>query len=237
MVSDSHGGRILLATGGASIGNAVLRPLLEHGHQATMVHAAADVWQAVSPVPPRLLLLQSQLQTESGIELLRQLRAGEGLTELPVMMLGPDSSIEKVSAFELGADDYIVMPPSARELVLRVRAVLRRTEAPPKAPTDTFQVGPLTIDEARHQVRVHQDVVHLTALEFRLLSYLAANLGQACRRERLLSDVWGMAPGSVDRAVDTTVKRLRKKLDPAGNVIETVRSIGYRLKPTSPTSP
>jgi two-component system phosphate regulon response regulator PhoB len=133
-----------------------------------------------------------------------------------------------VQGFEAGADDYVAKPFSSRELMLRVRALLRRSASSPSA--DTARAAPIAIDRDRHEVRVHGQLLRLTALEFRLLATLLARAGHVQRREVLLVDVWGVRPDLNTRTVDTHVKRLRERLGSAGDCIHTVRGVGYCLR-------
>jgi two-component system, OmpR family, phosphate regulon response regulator PhoB len=183
---------------------------------------------------PDLVLLDVMLPDGSGVEVLRALRAEPRSRHVPVIMLtARGAELDRVLAFELGADDYVTKPFSVRELVLRVGAVLRRTAAG-TAPAEAAEasprpVGPIRVDLASHRAFVAGEEIVLTALEFRLLVTLLSRVGRVQSRERLLSDVWGVASTLETRTVDTHVKRLREKLGPARDQIETVRGIGYRL--------
>jgi two-component system phosphate regulon response regulator PhoB len=149
------------------------------------------------------------------------------------MLTARGEEVDRVLGFEVGADDYVIKPFSPRELVLRIGAVLRRT-APPPTPSegglDAITIGNMTIDVPRHEVRVDDSLMPLTALEFKLLLDLATKRGRVQTREALLERVWGYAPGIETRTVDTHVKRLREKLGDASNYIETVRGVGYRIR-------
>ena len=131
--------------------------------------------------------------------------------------------------FELGADDYVTKPFSLRELVLRLKAVVRRSAAsrPPERPRET--IGPIRVDVDAHRAFVDGAEIQLTLLEFKLLTTLMARLGRVQSREQLLEDVWEMSSEVETRTVDTHVKRLREKLGSAGSLIQTVRGVGYRL--------
>ncbi len=137
---------------------------------------------------------------------------------------------DRVQGLELGADDYVVKPFSVRELLLRVRAVLRRADVD-EGPAAQLSAGDIQLDTSRHQVRVKGQEVVLTALEFRLLRTLLERADRVQTREVLLSDVWGIQAEIHTRTVDTHIKRLREKLGPAGDIIETVRGVGYKLSP------
>jgi two-component system, OmpR family, phosphate regulon response regulator PhoB len=180
---------------------------------------------------PDLVLLDLMLPDLSGTELCRQLKADPRTKHVPVVMLTAKvEEVDRVVGFELGADDYVTKPFSVRELVLRVRAILRRAGAAAgERPPD--RLGPIRIDLEAHRAYVHEQEVELTPLEFRLLATLMARAGRVQSRDQLLADVWEMSSEIETRTVDTHVKRLREKLGPARDLLETVRGIGYRLVP------
>ncbi|MDD5305990.1 MAG: response regulator transcription factor [Deltaproteobacteria bacterium] len=177
-----------------------------------------------------LVLLDLMLPDMSGIEVCRRIRAAERTKGLSVLMLtAKGEEIDRVVGFEVGADDYLVKPFSVRELMLRVRAILRRARPPePEAEMVTF--GSLRIDQAGYRVWVGDEEAILTALEFRLLATLLARKGRVQTRDALLADVWSIEADITTRTVDTHVKRLREKLGPAGEYVETVRGVGYRFR-------
>jgi two-component system phosphate regulon response regulator PhoB len=148
------------------------------------------------------------------------------------MVTAKGEEIDRVVGFELGADDYVVKPFSVRELLLRVQAVLRRSAEHPVA--EVFEIGDLRIDRGAHRAWVAGEEVTLTALELKLLVTLCDRRGRVQTRERLLSDVWGIDADVTSRTVDTHVKRLREKLGKMGDVIETVRGVGYRFSDDLP---
>lgn len=183
---------------------------------------------AVDPVPD-LVLLDLMLPDIQGTEVCRRLRADERTRHVAVVMVtAKGAEIDRVVGFEVGADDYVVKPYSVRELLLRVRAVLRRARTS-AADVDATSFGRLRLDPPGHRVFVDHDEVRLTALEFRLLTTFHDRRGRVQTRERLLTDVWGYNPDVTTRTVDTHVKRLREKLAGAGAYIETVRGVGYRF--------
>ena len=184
---------------------------------------------------PDLVLLDLMLPDIPGTEVLRRLRANESTARIPVIMVtARGEEIDRVLGFELGVDDYVVKPYSNRELLLRVRAVLRRTEQ--SAPSQRIQVDGLVVDMDAHQARVDGKALPLTALEFRLLYTLVSRRGRAQSREVLLEEVWDYQGGVNSRTVDTHVTRLRDKLQHIGAMIETVRGIGYRFRGTEEDS-
>ncbi len=161
-----------------------------------------------------------------GLDVCRKLRAEKGP---PVVLLtARDDEVDRVLGLELGADDYVAKPFSPRELVARVRAVLRRTEAHEQAPSALMVIGPVTVDTGRREVRVGEEVVPLTTREFDLLAYLFSNHGLALSRRQLLDGVWGEGWYGDERTVDVHVRQLRKKLG-ADLPLTTVWGVGYRL--------
>jgi two-component system phosphate regulon response regulator PhoB len=165
----------------------------------------------------------------AGTELCRRLKADPRTRHVPVVMLTAKADeVDRVVGFELGADDYVTKPFSVRELVLRVRAVLRRaTGRATERPRE--RAGPIRIDLEAHRAWIAGEEVALTALEFRLLALLLARAGRVQSREQLLADVWESSPDVETRTVDTHVKRLREKLGAGRDLLETVRGVGYRL--------
>jgi two-component system phosphate regulon response regulator PhoB len=144
------------------------------------------------------------------------------------MLTARGEEIDRVLGFELGADDFVTKPFSVRELVLRIKAVLRRRSFEEREPRRT-ELGPIRINEETHRVYVRDEEIDLTALEFKLLLSLVSRAGRVQSREQLLDEVWGLSPETQTRTVDTHVKRLREKLGSARELLETVRGAGYRL--------
>ena len=184
---------------------------------------------------PDLVLLDLMLPDIQGVEVCRRLRADPATATLPVIMLtARTSEFDRVLGFETGADDYVSKPFSSRELVLRVQAMLRRRGT--GATEETVLSAPgLSVDTARHQVRVDGEEIKMTALEFRLLTTLVSRRGRVQTRQMLLEDVWGLSPELQTRTVDTHVKRLRERLGRAGEAIETVRGVGYCYRESKDT--
>jgi two-component system phosphate regulon response regulator PhoB len=176
---------------------------------------------------PDFIVLDLMLPKMSGLEICGILKSDPATAHTPILMLTAKAEeIDRIVGLEFGADDYVTKPFSPREIVLRIRAILRRGE---KA-DESLKAGPISIDPARHQVRVNSKQVHLTSLEFKLLRTLMQRRGRVQDRDKLLNEVWGYESVIDTRTVDTHVRRLREKLGPAGDVIETVRGFGYRLR-------
>ncbi|HEU4721459.1 MAG TPA: response regulator transcription factor, partial [Gemmatimonadaceae bacterium] len=184
---------------------------------------------------PALIVLDLMLPGMSGYEVLEQLRANDATRDVAVLMLtARREESDRIQGLSLGADDYLTKPFSPQELVLRVGAILRRLSAGGATSGDRLQLGPLQIDLGAHQVKVDGVPVDLTPTEFKLLLTLAERRGRVQGRAHLLETVWEAAPDIQTRTVDMHVQRLRAKLGVAGDMIETVRGFGYRLRvPTS----
>jgi len=179
---------------------------------------------------PDLVLLDLMLPDVAGGEVLRMLKSDPELRKVPVVIVSAKGQeADRIQGLEQGADDYVVKPFSVRELMLRVKAVLRRSDME-EGPASQLAAGDIQLDTSRHQVRVKGEEVVLTALEFRLLRTLIERSGRVQTREVLLSDVWGIQAEIHTRTVDTHIKRLREKLGPAGDIIETIRGVGYKLE-------
>jgi two-component system phosphate regulon response regulator PhoB len=179
---------------------------------------------------PDLVLLDLMLPDVPGAEVCRQIRDDPRTRAVPVVICtARGDEIDRVVGFELGADDYVTKPFSMRELVLRLRAVLRRMAATPVSERPPGRVGPLEIDVDAHRCSVEGVEIELTPTEFRLLVTLTSRLGRVQPRERLLAEVWGNGSDTETRTLDTHVKRLREKLGAARELLETVRGVGYRF--------
>jgi two-component system phosphate regulon response regulator PhoB len=181
-----------------------------------------------------LLVLDLMLPDGSGLDLCREIKKNSLLSNIPIIILtAKDDEVDRVVGFELGADDYVTKPFSVRELILRVKAVLKRGEInKPELVEVERQFGDLSIDVDSHEVHVNNELVVLTALEFKLLKQLVDRRGRVQSRDQLLSDVWGYSSEVTTRTVDTHIKRLREKLGPMGKYVQTIRGIGYKFSRT-----
>ncbi len=176
-----------------------------------------------------LVVLDVMLPKMDGFETCKEIRQDPATSDVPVIMLtARGEEVDRIVGFELGADDYIVKPFSPRELVLRVKSILKRGK--PKEKTGSLlSLGPLKVDIPRHKVTVNKKEIKLTAMEFDLLVTLLKRKGRVQSRDQLLSDVWDIEADVTTRTVDTHIKCLRQKLGSFGRLIETVRGIGYRM--------
>jgi len=223
--------RILIIEDEQDLAGLVEYNLRAAGFDTETANTGAGGLARARATPPDLLLLDLMLPDIAGGEVLRLLKQDPELRKTSVIIVsakGQES--DRVQGLELGADDYVVKPFSVRELLLRVKAVLRRADAE-DGPAQVLAAGDIALDTSRHQVRVKGAEVVLTALEFRLLRTLLERSDRVQTREVLLSDVWGIQAEIHTRTVDTHIKRLREKLGPAGDIIETVRGVGYKLSP------
>jgi two-component system, OmpR family, phosphate regulon response regulator PhoB len=179
---------------------------------------------------PDLILLDLMLPGMTGIEICKTLKGNPKTGAIPIILLtAKGEEIDRVVGFEIGADDYVVKPFSTRELLLRIKAVLRRS-LPDKPAGKVIRVGPVAIDTERHIVTVDGTEAILTTTEFKLLLTLAERLGRLQSRDLLLKDVWGYNYAGDTRTVDTHITRLRTKLGDAGGMIKTVRGFGYKME-------
>ena len=179
---------------------------------------------------PAFIILDLMLPKMPGLELCKILKSDAATSYIPIMMLTAKAEeIDRIVGLEFGADDYVTKPFSPREVTLRIKAILRRGE-PRAASGEYLTAGPIRIDPGRHKVFVDDEPVILTMLEFKLLRTLIERRGRVQARDRLLNDVWGYESLIDTRTVDTHVRRLRKKLGKAADVIESVRGFGYRLQ-------
>ena len=177
-----------------------------------------------------LILLDLMLPDGSGLDLCKKIKGNPETESIPIIILtAKDDEVDRVVGFELGADDYVTKPFSVRELILRIKAVLKRGQKKEDVVEVGRQFGDLSIDVESHEVHVNNDQIDLTALEFRLLRQLVDRRGRVQSRDQLLSDVWGYSSEVTTRTVDTHIKRLREKLGPMGKYVQTIRGVGYKF--------
>jgi two-component system phosphate regulon response regulator PhoB len=225
------GERVLVVDDEADIVALVAYHLVKAGYRVSTASSGPDALGAARQERPALVVLDLMLPGASGYDVLEQLRAQPATREIAVLMLtARREEQDRIRGLSLGADDYLTKPFSPQELVLRVGAILRRMSAGGSGPTDILNVGAITIDREEHRVSVGGQLVELTPTEYKLLLILAERRGRVQSRAHLLETVWEAAPDIQTRTVDMHVQRLRTKLGEAGDLIETVRGFGYRLK-------
>jgi two-component system phosphate regulon response regulator PhoB len=209
--------------------------LVKEGYRVSTAANGADAVRMAQHDLPALIVLDLMLPGLTGFEVVEALRAEPSTRDIAVLMLtARREEADRVEGLSLGADDYLTKPFSPRELVLRVRNILRRVAQAQAGAADALRVGPVMIDRAAHRVTVDEREVELTPTEYRLLLTLAERRGRVQDRRHLLETVWEAAPDVQTRTVDMHVQRLRTKLGAAGDLIETVRGFGYRLRAAQP---
>jgi two-component system phosphate regulon response regulator PhoB len=225
------GERVLVVDDEADIVALVAYHLVKAGYRVSTASSGPDAIAAARQERPALVVLDLMLPGASGYDVLEQLRNQPATRDIAVLMLtARREEQDRIRGLSLGADDYLTKPFSPQELVLRVGAILRRMSAGGSGPTDILNVGAITIDREEHRVSVGGQLVELTPTEYKLLLILAERRGRVQSRAHLLETVWEAAPDIQTRTVDMHVQRLRTKLGDAGDLIETVRGFGYRLK-------
>lgn len=198
------------------------------GYEAKGFPDSTGLWEALHTVRPELIMLDIMLPGEDGITILKKLRENSVTADIPVIMAtAKGTEYDKVIGLDLGADDYLAKPFGMMEMVSRVRAVLRRS-APHSS--GVLTVGPIALDVVRHRVTVGGNEVTLTLKEFELLRLFAENKGVVFTRDQLLAHIWGVDYIGETRTVDVHIGTLRTKLGDAGELIETVRGVGYRME-------
>ena len=205
--------------------------LERNGFRVLSYSDGASFLESLKGESPSLLLLDLMLPDMDGFEICKTLRRGEEGSSLPIIMLtARGEETDRVLGLELGADDYVTKPFSPRELVARVKAVLRRQEGNRERGSLSLRDGLLAIDTLRYKVLVEGRTVELTATEFKLLKLLVKKRGWVFPREKILDYLWGDEKTVFDRTVDVHIKHLREKLGPAGDLIKNVRGVGYKVE-------
>jgi two-component system phosphate regulon response regulator PhoB len=223
----ASGRKILIIEDEKDVADLLTLTLRKAGFRISTSPDGASGLQRARDDKPDFIILDLMLPKMSGLEVCRILKSDTVTSHIPILMLTAKAEeIDRIVGLEFGADDYVTKPFSPREVVLRIRAILRRGQAP----SESLTAGPISIDPARHEVRINGKQVHLTSLEFKLLRLLMQRRGRVQDRDRLLNEVWGYESVIDTRTVDTHVRRLREKLGKVGDAIETVRGFGYRLR-------
>ena len=188
-----------------------------------------DCLQAINKKKPDVLILDIMLPGISGLDVCREIRSDEALSNIAIIMLtAKGEEIDRIVGFELGADDYVTKPFSVRELILRVKVILKKQKESSQN-GGIINIGPISINHDAHEVKINDEEVILTALEFKLLDHLLRRKGRVQTRDQLLGDVWGYSSEVTTRTVDTHIKRVREKLGVTGDLIQTIRGVGYRF--------
>jgi len=210
-----------------SIQRFVVYALMQTGFDARGFSSPSEFWSALKEEKPELLLLDIMLPEEDGISVLKKLRSNTDTEDLPIIILTAKcSEYDKVSGLDAGADDYLTKPFGTMELVSRIKAVLRRIGT---KQSKVYSVGNIAVNDDNHIVTVGNTQITLTLKEFELLKLLIANPDRVFTRDILLQKIWGYDYDGENRTVDVHIKTLRTKLGEYGNIIETVRGIGYKI--------
>lgn len=219
---------IYLVEDDSSIRELVVYTLNSTGLEAQGFERPSEFWGALQDAVPSLVILDVMLPEESGIEILQKIRKSPRTEKLPVIMAtAKTSEYDKINGLESGADDYIAKPFSMMEMVARVKALLRRSEYT-NAETD-YTVDNLYVCPSKHIVKVDGEEVILTLKEFEMLCLLLRNRGIVLTRDQMLNKVWGYSFDGESRTVDVHIRTLRQKLGTAGDVIKTIRGVGYKI--------
>ena len=221
--------KILVVEDDKHISKLVKYNLEKAGFDCTVTTTGEEALEILDREAVVLVILDIMLPKMDGFETCRHIRQDKKLLSIPIVMLtAKGEEVDKVVGFELGADDYVVKPFSPRELILRVKAILKRGK-PKEEERDILNADKITIDLSRYKVTVDKKEIKLTQFEFKLLVTLIKRRGRVQSRDRLLEDVWDISSDVTTRTIDTHIKRLREKLGKAGKLIETIRGIGYRF--------
>jgi len=206
--------------------------LSKESFKVVQAESIAEGEKALAANKIDVIILDLMLPDGSGLTLCRDIKSNATTKHIPVIILtAKTEEVDRIVGFELGADDYVTKPFSVRELILRVKAILKRGIDSPQQENDIsdMEVGDLRLNLDAHQAFVRDEEIALTALEFRLLKHLLDRRGRVQTRDQLLEEVWGYSSEVTTRTVDTHIKRLREKLLGAGDCIQTIRGVGYRF--------
>lgn len=206
----------------------VIYTLNSTGQEAEGFERPSDFWKALDQKLPKLILLDIMLPDEDGLKILKKIRGNKITENIPVIMITAKSSeIDKIKAFDLGADDYVPKPFGIMELLARIKAVMRRSITVEHK--TEYTIGNLYVCPEKHRVKVNGEKIALTLKEFELLCLMLENRDIVLSRDQILDKIWGYAFDGENRTVDVHIRTLRQKLGDAGELIETVRGIGYKI--------
>lgn len=223
--------RVLVVEDEQSIAEVLEYNLEKEGYAVDLDFRGDTALESIRANPPDLILLDLMLPGLDGLEICRLIKRDPRTASVPLVILtAKGEEVDRIVGLELGADDYIPKPFSPREVVLRIKAVLRRSEVQETSDSDVIETGLLRLDVPGHHLQVEGQEVPLTATEFRLLKILMERCNRVQTREQLLTDVWKYSEEVDSRTVDTHIRRLRRKLGPEANRIETVIGVGYRMR-------
>lgn len=225
--------KILIIDDESDVADLVAMNLKAEGYKTITADNGESGLAKAKDEQPQLIVLDLMLPKMSGLEVCKALKRESATSRIPIIMLTAKSDeVDRIVGLELGADDYVTKPFSPRELLLRIQSVLRRSSTGGEK-QERIKVGDIVLDHSRHEVLVKNEKIELTATEFRLLAILMERRGRVQTRDRLLNDVWGYESVIDTRTVDTHIRRLREKLGPVADYVETVRGVGYRMIETA----
>ncbi len=214
----------------ANIQELIIYALKTAGFEAAGCSSAVELEQRLENEIPSMILLDIMLPEKDGLSILKGLRENTRTKHIPVILItAKTSEFDKIKGLDLGADDYISKPIAVMEMISRVKAVLRRCEAPSLEKTDIVTVGNITLDKKKRIVQVKGSEVILSFREFELLQFFMENLGLVFSRDNLLTTVWGYEYSGESRTVDVHIRTLRQKIGDDGSIIQTVRNVGYKM--------
>ena len=187
--------------------------------------------QSIQQKRPDLVVMDVNMPNMNGLDACKKLRSEDRTKNIPIILLtARDEEIDRILGLEFGADDYVTKPFNTRELILRIKNILKRTGEPQSNGKESYEVGCLKVDLSNHEVIVKDKQIQLTLTEFKLLTHLIESPGKIKSRDLLLEQIWEYSDGVFSRTIDTHIQRLRSKLKDAGPYIETVRGVGYRFQ-------
>jgi DNA-binding response OmpR family regulator len=222
--------RILIVEDDKHISKLIKYNLEKADFRCSVVITGEEALQFLANEPVDFVVLDIMLPKMDGLEVCKRMRQDPHLLSVPIIFLtAKGEEVDRIVGFELGADDYIVKPFSPRELVLRIKTILKRGKPAKESTKDILSCHNIQVHIPKHRVTIDEKAIDLTHMEFNLLATLIGRQGRVQTREQLLSDVWDMESDVTTRTIDTHVKRLRQKLGKAGKFIETVRGLGYRM--------
>jgi two-component system phosphate regulon response regulator PhoB/two-component system alkaline phosphatase synthesis response regulator PhoP len=206
--------------------------LEKSGFRHRWFQTAATFFDGVKKSSPDLILLDLMLEDMDGLEICKKLRGDEKTKNIPVIMLTARAEeIDKIVGLELGADDYVTKPFSPKELIARIKAILRRSQNPEKTSEKIIRIGEiLLIDVEKFRVSIRGENVDLTTTEFKILEILSNHPGWVFSREKILDHIWGYDKAVIDRTIDVHIRHLREKLGDAGIFIKNIRGVGYKIE-------
>ena len=226
--------RVLIIEDEPDIRKTIDYNLSKESFQVFQAGSIAEGEQSILDNSPDVIILDLMLPDGSGLTLCRDVKSDDSTKHIPIILLTAKADeVDRVIGFELGADDYVTKPFSVRELILRVKAILKRSASDlAKLDESEYVFGELKLNLDAHQVFINNNEIIFTALEFRLLKHLIDRKGRVQTRDQLLEEVWGYSAEVTTRTVDTHIKRLREKLGSIGCYIQTIRGVGYRFSKT-----